>query len=74
MQIKVGDKVRSKPSAFTRVTGTVTALHAATKHGHSACASVYTGGYESVKVPLTDLVLADSRTELGNRVWSYFGG
>lgn len=55
-QIKVGDKVRTKPNAFQRVAGFVVAVHPETVHGHSACASVYCGGYESVKVPLSDLV------------------
>ena len=53
--IKVGDKVASKPNAFTRIAGYVVALHPATAAGHSACASVYAGGYESIKVPLNDL-------------------
>jgi hypothetical protein len=54
--IKIGDKVRSVPSAFTRVVGVVTALHRETVYGHSACASVYCGKYESVLIPLNDLV------------------
>ena len=54
--IKIGDKVRSIPTAFSRVAGYVVALHAGTSIGHSACASVYCGGYESVQVPLSDLV------------------
>lgn len=52
---RIGDKVTSKPGAFSRVTGYIVALHAETRHGHSAAASVYAGGYESVKVPLSDL-------------------
>jgi hypothetical protein len=55
-QVKIGDKVRTKPNAYTRVEGIVTALHRETVYGHSACASVYCGKYESVKVPLNDLV------------------
>ena len=60
-EIKVGDKVRTKPNAFQRVAGFVVAVHPETVHGHSACASVYCGGYESVQVPLSDLVLAHER-------------
>ncbi len=54
--IKVGDKVKTKPQAFSKVVGYVTALHRETKQGHSACASVYCGQYASVKVPLSDLI------------------
>lgn len=53
--LKIGDKVRSAPNAFTRVVGYITAIHPATVYGHSACASVYTGKQESIKVPLSDL-------------------
>jgi hypothetical protein len=53
--IRIGDKVTSLPHAFTRVTGVVVALHAATPLGHSPAASIYTGKCESVKVPLSDL-------------------
>jgi hypothetical protein len=53
--INIGDKVTTIPGAFTRVVGVVVALHPATRAGHSPSASVYTGGYESVKVPLSDL-------------------
>jgi len=60
-EIKVGDKVRTKHNAFQRVAGFVVAVHPKTVHGHSACASVYCGGYESVQVPLSDLVLAHER-------------
>lgn len=52
--IRIGDKVTSLPHAFTRVTGVVVALHPA----NSLClaaASVYAGGYESVKIPLSDI-------------------
>ena len=56
LNIKVGDKVRTKPSAFQRIAGFVVCVHPATNQGHSACASVYCGGYESVKVPLADLL------------------
>lgn len=52
---RIGDKVTTKPGAFSRVTGYIVALHAETRIGHSAAASVYAGGYESVKVPLSDL-------------------
>ena len=55
-QIKVGDKERTKPNAFQRVAGFVVAVHPETVQGQSACASVYCGGYESVKIPLSDLV------------------
>jgi hypothetical protein len=54
--IKIGDKVRTKPSAWQSVAGRVVAVHQPTTQGHSACASVYCGGYASVKVPLSDLV------------------
>lgn len=53
--IRIGDKVTSLPHAFTRITGVVVALHPASPSGHSAAASVYAGGYESVMVPLSDL-------------------
>lgn len=53
--IRIGDKVTSLPHAFTRITGVVVALHPANPSGQSAAASVYAGGYESVKVPLSDL-------------------
>lgn len=55
-QLKIGDKVRTKPNSYTRVSGIVTALHRETVYGHSACASIYCGKYESVQVPLTDLI------------------
>ena len=58
-EIKVGDKVRTKPNAFQRLAGSVVCIHPETVHGHSACASVYCGGYESIKVPLSDLVKCD---------------
>lgn len=54
--IKIGDKVKTTANAFSRVCGFVVALHSETKQGHSACASVYCGGYESVKIPLSDLI------------------
>lgn len=54
--LKIGDKVRTKPGAYTRIVGYIVAIHPETSHGHSACASVYAGGYESVKVPLSDLM------------------
>jgi hypothetical protein len=57
--VRVGDKVRTKPTAFQRVVGQVVCVHQATAQGHPACASVYCGGYESVKVPLSDLVNCD---------------
>ena len=53
--IKIGDKVKTKSNAWQRVVGFVVALHPETIQGHSACASVYAGGYESIKVPLADL-------------------
>ena len=53
----VGDKVRTAPGAFQRLAGFIVAIHPQTPAGHSACASVYCGGYESVKVPLADLQL-----------------
>lgn len=53
--IRIGDKVTTLPHAFTRLTGVVVAIHPATAIGHSPCASVYAGGYESIKVPLSDL-------------------
>ena len=56
-KFKIGDKVRTAPSAFTRVIGYITAIHPATVYGHSACASVYAGDRESIKVPLSDLRL-----------------
>ena len=55
-QINIGDKVKTSANAFSRVCDFVVALHPETKQGHSACASVYCGGYESVKVPLSDLI------------------
>lgn len=54
--LKIGDKVKTKPQAFSRIVGYIVAIHPQTAHGHSACASVYAGGYESVKVPLSDLL------------------
>jgi hypothetical protein len=54
-EIKVGDKVRTKPNASRQIAGCVVCIHPETVHGHSACASVYCGGYESIKVPLSDL-------------------
>jgi len=54
--IKIGDKVKTTANAFSRVCGFVVALHPETKQGHSACASVYCGEYESVKIPLSDLI------------------
>ncbi len=53
--INIGDKVTTVPGAFARIVDVVVALHPATSAGHSPSASVYTGGYESVKVPLSDL-------------------
>ena len=55
-EIKVGDKVRTKPGAFRRIAGFVVCIHPETVHGHSACASIYCGGYESIMVPLSDLL------------------
>jgi hypothetical protein len=55
--IKIGDKVKTKSTAWQRIIGVVTALHQETTEGHSACASVYCGKYESVKVPLSDLIV-----------------
>jgi hypothetical protein len=52
--IKVGDKVASLPHAFTRVVGKIVCLHPENSQS-PACASVYTGAYESVKMPLSDL-------------------
>ena len=54
MEIKIGDKVRTKPGAWQRVAGYVVAIHTESA-GYSACASIYCGGYESVKVPICDL-------------------
>jgi hypothetical protein len=54
--IKIGDKVRTTPQAWQSVCGSVVAIHPETRQGHVACASVYCGGYESIKVPLSDLV------------------
>jgi hypothetical protein len=55
--IKIGDKVRTTKNAWQSVCGIVVALHKETVVGHSACASVYCGKYESVKVPLSDLIV-----------------
>lgn len=52
----IGDKVRTKPGSFTTVCGRIVALHTETRLGHSLAASVYAGGYESVKIPLSDLI------------------
>jgi|DEB0MinimDraft_3_1074331.scaffolds.fasta_scaffold26501_5 hypothetical protein len=54
MEIKIGDKVRTIPSAWQRIAGYVVAIHK-DGAGYSTCASVYCGKYESVKVPLCDL-------------------
>jgi hypothetical protein len=54
--IKTGDKVRTKPNAWQSIAGFVVCIHPETAQGHSACASVYCGDYESVKVPLSDLL------------------
>lgn len=59
---KVGDKVRTTPGAMRRLAGFIVAIHPETPAGHSACASVYCGGYESVKVPLADLQLCTGGT------------
>jgi hypothetical protein len=53
--IKIGDKVKTKTTAWQSVVGYVIAVHKETTQGHSACASVFAGGYESVKIPLADL-------------------
>jgi hypothetical protein len=55
--IKIGDKVKTTSKALRRFCGVVVALHKETIHGHSASASVYCGGYESVKIPLSDLIV-----------------
>lgn len=59
--LNIGDKVKTRPGAFSRIVGVIVALHPETRHGHSACASVYAGGYESVKVPLSDLIPCQSK-------------
>jgi hypothetical protein len=53
--IKIGDKVKTKSNAWQRIIGFVVALHPETTQGYSAGASVYAGGYESIKVPLAEL-------------------
>ena len=52
--IKVGDKVASLPHAFIQIVGKVVCLHPANSRS-VASASVYDGGYASVRVPLADL-------------------
>ena len=52
--IRIGDKVVSLPHSFTRIAGVVVALHPANSLC-TAAASVYAGGHESVKIPLSDL-------------------
>ena len=58
IRFRTGEKVKTKPTALTRLVGVITAIHQATAQGHSACASVYCGKHESVKVPLSDLIPA----------------
>ena len=60
--MKVGDKVRSKPQAFTRVTGYVVRLDDG-KPNFSPFAVVYCSHYsnraQSVKIPQADLVVVE---------------
>ena len=66
MNIRVGDRVRSKMGAFTQVYGTVVSIIPEswfTVNGErvtyqSTAAAVYTGTYRSTMIPVVDLEVA----------------
>ena len=59
--MKVGDKVTSKPSAFTRVTGYVAAINPPNKYQVCASVAVYCGRCESVLIPQSDLIVIGAK-------------